>query len=74
MKEILGEKCYTSEEVAQMLGIALRTVREKCRLGVIRSFRLGRTMYVKEDAIREYTDGNRESFRKHSRKAEDNPS
>ena len=65
MKEILGEKCYTSDEVAQILGMAVRTAREKCRLGVIRSFRIGRAMYVKESALREYTDGNREPFCKH---------
>ena len=57
MKEILGEKCYTAKEVAEITGMSVYTTRKRCRNGEIRFFRIGYDLYIKESALREFTDG-----------------
>ena len=64
MREILGEKCYTAKEVAEITGMSVFTTRKKLRLGEIRSFRVGWDYYVKENAIREFTDGTHTPYKK----------
>ena len=57
MKEILGEKLYDAQEVADMLGIAKRTVFEKSRKGDIKGALIGRRLYFAETEIRAYLRG-----------------
>lgn len=58
MKEILGEKCYTVEEAAQILGIGKQTLQVMYRkTGKPKTFLLSRTVYISESAIREFIAG-----------------
>lgn len=58
MKEILGEKCYTVEEAAQILGIGKQTLQVMYRTaGKPKTFLLSRTVYISEGSLREFIAG-----------------
>ena len=57
MKEILGEKCYTAQEVADMLGVTKQTVFERNKNGSLKGTYIGRRLYVTETEIRAFLRG-----------------
>lgn len=58
MKEILGEKCYTRQEVAAMLGVSHAFVIKSTVGGRIKSSKIGRSTYITETSLRDYLNGN----------------
>ena len=57
MKEILGEKLYTAQEVADMLGISRWTVYARYKAGSMKGAFVGRRLYFAETEIRAYLRG-----------------
>ena len=57
MKEILGERCYTAQETADMLGISRWTVYARYKAGGIRGALIGRRLYFAETEIRAFLRG-----------------
>ena len=57
MKKVLGEKLYTRQEVADMLGVSRSSVVNSTISGRIAGTKLGRYVYISETALKEYLHG-----------------
>lgn len=58
MREILGQKMYTIEETAQLLGITRRAAQMKVARGYLpAAHTIGRYRYISEDTIKAYLRG-----------------
>lgn len=64
MREILGVKLYGVEEVAELLGITERTVREYLKRGKMRGQKLAGVWEISEDNLRYFLNGNAEKHNK----------
>lgn len=53
-KEIQGEKYYTTQEVGEMLGVCVATVRSYVTLGRLTGQRIGRGIYIPERSLRDF--------------------
>lgn len=51
MKEIEGVKLYTTQEVARIMGVHPNTIRNWIGYGDIPARRIGRSLYIAQDAI-----------------------
>ena len=57
MIDYLGQRLYDKEEVAEMLGIGVCTVRVMTYDGRLERVRLGRRVYITEASIKDYLAG-----------------
>ena len=57
MKEILGEKLYTSEEAAALLGVNKKSIYRYTATGVLRCVHMGGSLYMSDTALREFVQG-----------------
>lgn len=54
MREILGEKLYTTQEVAELLGVSVETIRNYEKKEFLSSIRLSGKKYWNEDSVRKF--------------------
>lgn len=57
MKDVLGIKLYTYEEVAEMLGVHLTTITRYNKEGRINATTIGKTKYIPEQEIKNFVMG-----------------
>lgn len=57
MKDVLGIKLYTYEEVAEMLGVHLTTITRYNKEGRIKATTIGKTKYIPEQEIKNFVMG-----------------
>lgn len=55
-KEFFGEKYYTPQEIADMLGVTIQTIRKYLRNGLVYSKFLGKR-YITEQSLKDYMNG-----------------
>lgn len=54
--EIGGVKLYTVKEIALAMGVTDQTVRRYIKDGLIQSKKIGRNIFVTEEALKEFID------------------
>lgn len=57
MKTIGEVKLYSTQEVAQMLGVSVSCVQRKIRNTEITATRIGRSFYVSDENLKEFLSG-----------------
>ena len=56
-KEVLGEKLYTVEEVAEMIGVTKRTMTTYIQQGRLQGQKLAKRWYFSADNIKAFLQG-----------------
>lgn len=57
MIEIQGTKLYDRDDLQTLFGVSKSTLTNICKRGEMASVRIGRKLYVSEDALKAFLDG-----------------
>lgn len=54
MKNVLGVKLYTLEEIAELLSVRTATISKYIQQGKIKSVKIGQRKYINEQALKDF--------------------